>query len=125
MPAINLAQEMKAILTDYTDEVMHAVVDALEEVAEDSASKLHSAGDFKNRTGKYRKGWKAETEKKRTYASASVYNKTRYQLTHLLEYGHANRDGGRSKSFEHIATINEQAQEQAVKKIMEAIKGIK
>lgn len=121
----NLSQEMKEILENYTDEVMNAVIDVIEEVGEEAANELHSAGDFKNRTGKYRRGWKSELERQRTFAEARVYNAKHYRLTHLLEFGHAKVNGGRTQAFPHIEVVNEHAQEEAVKKIEKAIEAIK
>lgn len=121
----NLTAQMKKILENYTDEVMHAVADALEETAKESAEELHSAGGFKDRTGRYRKGWTSTVEEHRTFMSATVHNRTSYQLTHLLEFGHAKSNGGRTKAFTHIATVNAQAEETAIRKITEAIERIK
>lgn len=42
----------------------------------------------KVRTGAYKKGWKAKTDTDETGTACTVYNQ-RYQLTHLLENGHA------------------------------------
>lgn len=125
----NLSYEMKNILESYSDEVMNAVIDVLAEVAEESAEELKTEGTFENRTGKYRRGWKSKVENRRTYATAQAFNKTRYQLTHLLEFGHAIRGGGRKKektdAFPHISVVNERAQERAYQRILEAIGKIK
>lgn len=127
MSKINLTQQMKDILTDYTDEVMNEVVKALEEVGKDAADELHSdIGGFKNRTGKYRKSWTVTQEDHRTFSSTIVHAKApHYRLTHLLEYGHATRNGGRTRAFPHIYVVNEKAQEDAVKKIKEVIEKIR
>lgn len=117
--AFNLAQAMKDILTDYSDEVAEITVKVVEEVAEEASDKLHTAGDFKGT--KYRASWKSETERKRLYASAVVYNAGHGQITHLLEYGHATANGGRTREFVHIAPVNEEAEEKAVEKLKEAI----
>lgn len=125
----NITEQMKDILTDYTDDVMKTVINVLAEVAQDAAKELHTAGDFKNRTGRYRKGWKADQEVHRTFTSNVVYNRTDYQLTHLLEYGHIIRGGKRRKdmttAFAHVSVVNEHAQEEAIRKITEAIEKIK
>lgn len=65
------------------------------------------------RTGHYAKGW-AYTKQtvKGKVASVVVHNKTDYQLTHLLEYGHAKRGGGRVRAIPHIKPVEEQIQEE-------------
>jgi len=128
MSKLNLTTQMKELLGDYSDEVMHEVIRALEDVAEDTADTLHTAGDFKDRTGKYRKGWTTTKEEHRTYSKVAVHNKKHYMLTHLLEFGHSGRDGSRkgaAEPFVHIAPVNEKAQEDAVRKIKEVIEKIK
>lgn len=126
----NIAQEMKEILADYTDEVMNAVVDALAEVGEDTAQEMKASasdiGGFKDRTGKYRRSWTMTQEKRNSYTATIVHAKSpQSRLTHLLEFGHATRSGGRTRAFPHIFTINENAQERAVEKVKEAIGKIK
>ena len=39
---------------------------------------------------------------------AEIYNKTDYQLTHLLEKSHLTRNGGKTTPQVHIAPVEEQ-----------------
>lgn len=60
------------------------------------------------RTGKYKKGWRAVEDKDYLgNVSVVVWNETDWQLTHLLENGHAivNKKGGvgRASPHKHIA----------------------
>lgn len=119
---LNLTTELKSILTDYTDECVEVVMEELDKVGKEAAKDLKSAGTFKSRTGAYRRGWTSEDERNRTYGSVTVYNKKRYQLTHLLEYGHAKRGGGRTRAFSHIEAVNKKAQENAIREITQAVK---
>ena len=50
--------EVSKIFDVYSDEIMESVNEAVKDVAEDSKKELKVAGDFKNRSGKYRKGWR-------------------------------------------------------------------
>lgn len=101
--AIDLTNEITRVLQDFTDEVEDDLEDAKSDIAKQAVSKLRVAGSFKG--SKYRKGW---TKKKQGTAYV-VYNRTDGQLTHLLEFGHALRRGGRSigstRAFEHIAPV--------------------
>lgn len=98
-----LGAEIARALAQYTDEVEDKLEDAQKEVAKEAATKLRSAGGFKDQTGKYRKGWKSKKNGK----GYVVFNATDGQLTHLLEKGHAKRNGGRTKAFPHIADVDE------------------
>ena len=61
-------------------------------------------------TGKYAKSWSVKNTKETSNSlEVTVYSKNRYQLAHLLEYGHAKRGGGRTKAQPHIAPAEETA----------------
>lgn len=93
------------ILAEYGDQAREAVELACKDTARETAKELQSAGKFEG--GKeYRKGWTLKVELTRTGATAIVYNKAKPGLSHLLEFGHALRDGGRSTAFNFIAPID-------------------
>ena len=115
-----LAQELAQGLSEYSQEVADAIKKATDEVAEEAVQELKSTSPVL--TGSYAKGW----AKKNTYESKSskrntVYNKTDYQLTHLLEKGHVGRDGRRVKAIEHIRPVEEQAAAEFEDKVKGAI----
>ena len=120
---LNVSQQMKKILTDYTDEVKELVTEVLEEVGHEAAGELKTAGSFKGR--KYRSGWDTTVETHRTFDSVTVHNKKKYRLTHLLEFGHACRGGGRTRAFPHIAPVNEKATKEAERKIIKKIEALR
>lgn len=116
------------ILSKYSDDVMENVDEAVREVANDSRDELKVAGSFKNRSGKYRKGWKVTFEEKRYGISAIVHNKV-YMLTHLLESGHAKFLWGREtgeevQAFPHIEAVNEEAQQKLEEEIRRRVSDI-
>lgn len=121
---VNLSQQMKLILQDYTDDVKDIVRETLEEVGKEAASELKSSGSFKG-TGKYKRGWDSTVETHRTFDSVIVHNKKKYRLTHLLEFGHAKRNGGRTRAFPHIAPANEKATKRAEREIIKKIEALR
>lgn len=120
-----LTVEISKILDEYTDEQTHIVQDTIREVAEDTVKELkRTSPNGKRRARKYRNGWRVKHGKSRIGISSTVYNATNGQLTHLLENGHASRNGGRvspSPSGGHIAPANDKAQSELVRKLKERL----
>jgi len=123
MSSFNLTQEFKEIFAEYTDQVARITEEVLDEVSRETANTLK--GTSPKRTGKYARNWKTDLEKKRTHTSATVYNsKPTFRVTHLLENGHATRNGGRVAPQEHIYPVNEHAQEEAVSRVKKKIEDL-
>lgn len=125
--------EIVQMLNKYNDDIKKGIADASLNVAEEGAKKLQetkqpsgeggTARPMKRREWKkYSKGWKVKTTLKPAYASAVIHNKTDYQLTHLLEYGHITRNGTRTRAFKHIKPVEEYCQNEFEKKCKEVIK---
>lgn len=76
--------QLREILDDYSVEVKRATNNSMDVVAKESTRKLRSTSPRK--TGDYAKGWSIKRERSGNgINSVIVYNKTHYQLTHLLE----------------------------------------
>ena len=105
-----LRSVVNGILDEYTAEVDEAVGKAVTKTANEAVSELKQGkGGFNNRT--YSRGWTKKVIKHRLYSEAVVYNKTHGHLTHLLEFGHVTRNGGRTNAYPHIAPVNDQVGE--------------
>ena len=75
-------------------------------------------------TGKYAKSWTAKKVRETSQAlTMVVHSKNRYQLAHLLEFGHALRNGGRYEGKAHIAPAEQKGMEQLKEEIERALKG--
>ena len=63
-------------------------------------------------TGKYAKSWSVKNTKETSNSlEVTVYSKNRYQLAHLLEFGHAKRGVGRVAGRAHIAPAEQNGEE--------------
>lgn len=108
------------ILAEYGDNVTEAIKKAATEVAKKAAKEIKAASPV--RTGAYKKDWAYKQSDTRFGREAVVYNRKHYQLTHLLEKGHAKRGGGRVRPIRHIEPVEEKAVK-AFRKAVEEIAG--
>ena len=115
--AIDLTKDLMRELNAYAQDIKDEMEQEAHNVAKKTAKKLKSTSPRK--TDKYRKGWRA----KKVNTASVVHNATDYQLTHLLEHGHVNRDGSFTAARPHIADAEQEAIEEYLKKVEEAIKG--
>ena len=105
-----LASEVNRILEEYVDATDEVVKAAADKVAKEAVRELRESPDTPRRTGDYARGWtqKVTANRGRLY-NRTVYNAKHYRLTHLLEYGHALRQGGRARAYPHIAPVEAKA----------------
>ena len=76
-----------------------------------------------SKTGRYAKSWRTKkTKESSTELEVTVYSPSRYMLAHLLEHGHAKRNGGRVRAIPHIAPAEEVAEEQLMANIERGLK---
>lgn len=106
--------QLEEILDSYTDDVIEAVTNSVKEQAKETVAELKQTSP--KRKGVYARGWKMKTEKTLNSAPVIISN-THGQLTHLLEDGHALKNGGRTKAFPHIKTAEENAKLRLEEKI--------
>lgn len=111
------------MLETYSKEVDEVVQESLPKVGKDTVKELKKTSP--ERSGDYAKGWTQKVEKERLGSKMIVYNKTRYQLTHLLEKGHAKVNGGFVPGKPHIKPTQDKAEKKAMELIEEGIKSVK
>jgi len=130
-----LDQAVKQALEDWANgDVRRAVNAAVKEAAKETARWLQHGGPYQSRTGRYKSGWDAKIDPRGYRGSAfhtetwTVYNRTDYQLTHLLENGHALRRGGRTyghvRAFVHISPAEDVAAQLVISKISQKVGGL-
>lgn len=114
-----LADAVMEGLTEYAGAVAEDIKAAAATAATDCVSELKKTSP--KDTGSYRKGWKkTKAYESSTEVRYTVHNATDGQITHLLEFGHAKRNGGRVEAIPHIAEAERNAIETMEKKAKEA-----
>lgn len=104
--ADDLAKTVQGLIDKFGVTADSVMAEAVWKTAGTAVKELKKGGGFGG-TGEYNKSWSRKLTKKRLYATAKVYNKEHGSLTHLLEFGHALRNGGRARAFPHIAPVND------------------
>lgn len=75
-------------------------------------------------TGIYAKSWTVKKQRETSSSlSLTVHSRNRYQLAHLLEFGHAKRGGGRVSAKPHIADAEAAGIRQLEEDIQKALEG--
>ena len=111
-----LSDEIMKGLEEYKDLSTDAMKESVEKVAKDVKKNIQAKAPVL--TGKYKKSWKITKTDENNERLVLTVHAGRYQLTHLLEHGHAKRNGGRTKAIPHIAP----AEEEGVKELEDDIK---
>lgn len=115
--AVDIGMQIDEILTEYADRVKETAQKDIKAVAKESVQKLKATspvGDGKQK-GRYASGWTS----KKDGDGMVVYNRTDAGLTHLLEYGHNLRQGGRWGGSPHIKDVEEWVKVELPKRVQE------
>ena len=107
----------KVSIDRLADAVMEGLNDYADLAASDMKAAVRKAGTTVRKqiqstapsnTGAYAKSWTVKTERETSNSlELIVHSRNRYQLAHLLEFGHAKRGGGRVAAQPHIAPAEE------------------
>lgn len=103
-----LGAEIAAGFEQYSSELTEQFKIEAKDCAERLTQDIKNACNIFKGKGKYAKGWTfKKTFENKDQIAYTTHNKTDYQLTHLLEYGHAKwvwgkNTGDRVKAFPHI-----------------------
>lgn len=112
IPLDRFQAEIDKILQEYGATIQREVGEAAKEsalkgvVMLKATSPVNQDSGTKRKPGRYAKGWRVKEGGSASGKMYIVHNATDYQLTHLLEYGHPLKKGGRqygyAKAYPHI-----------------------
>jgi len=111
----NMAAEIMREMEKYGEAVADDVKAAAKKIGKETANELH--GTSPKDSGKYAKGWTSTVQSEKANSIDIVVHDKKYQITHLLEKGHQNRNGGRTPAIVHIAPAEEAAAEKFEREI--------
>lgn len=114
-----LADEVMKGLEEYKDLSTDAMKESVKKVAKDVKKNIQSAAPAL--TGRYKKSWKVTKTDENSERLVMTVHAGKYQISHLLEHGHAKRGGGRVAAIPHIAPAEEAGAEELEKDIRSAL----
>ena len=93
-------------LCEYSDLADTVMKKAVRKTATSVKNEISANAPVKS--GRYKKSWTTKKVKENSHSlEITVHSKDRYQIAHLLEHGHAKRNGGRVAAIPHIAPAEE------------------
>ncbi len=104
---MDISKLIKDALDEEYDDTLKKIDEVANLTAKAAAKKLKEISP--KRRPKYGKSWKVTIKKKRTGNQHIVHNAKYYRQTHLLEKGHQNKDGTRTKAIPHISIAEKEA----------------
>lgn len=114
-----LADAVLRELNEHQQEVTDNLKDECKQTAKECRKEIQQNSPV--RTGSYKKSWSVKVNYEgKEDIRLTVYNRKYYQLTHLLENGHAGKGGtseGAAPPFPHIAPAEKHAAEKLMKKV--------
>lgn len=117
-----LNREVMKYLQEYKESIDTEVENIANEVGKKAVTELQQKSP-KGARKEYCKGWRLKKEKyNKSIYSVKIYNATDYQLTHILENGHATKNGGRTKPQPHIKPVEKKYSKEFEEKLKENVR---
>lgn len=123
--AEELESTLKQYLNEYEENIEENVKETTNAITKEAVKEIKKTSPRRkgSRKNPYYKGWtkKVGKQNKGKY-TVKIHNKTNYQLTHLLEFGHATRNGKRTKAIPHVRPLEEKYNKLYEEKLTTVIK---
>ena len=122
MSDIDIGAAIMKELETYSNDLVEKINASSKECANKLKREIQQSSPKK--TGSYKKGWRVkQVYKSHTLSQYVVHNATDYQLTHLLEFGHAIKGGTRRvKPIPHIAPAEEKVVDEFMNEVEKAVR---
>ena len=121
---VSIGEMADAIMEDLQEYADAAAMDVKAAVRKSANTVKRRIGEKApvGKTGRYAKSWRVKTtEENSQKLIQTVHSPKRYMLAHLLEKGHAKRNGGRTRAIPHIAPAEQAGVEQLESLIRRAL----
>lgn len=116
-----LQSTIQNMLHEIPQKVDNVIDEAAAKVSKEAVKTLKATSPRREGGGRYAKGWTTKKVGKQTV----VYNKTDYQLTHLLENGHDiishGKKVGHFGGIKHIAPVEQEVIERMTEEVEKGI----
>ena len=129
-----LSKALLEYLQDYKEDIDEEVVELSNKYIKEARKELKSISPVSSKDvrlkgggvqtrGSYAGSWSVKNGKKITDVYSKVVSNSKYyRLTHLLEFGHANRDGSRTAPIPHIRKTEDKYREKFIQELEKKIR---
>lgn len=121
--------EMERVIMDaleqYADKAADVIGETLPLVGQETAQDLRATSP--KLTGNYAASWTYGMQTSRGSKKKNklvVYNKKHYRIVHLLEKGHAKKNGGRVEAKVHVKPAQDRAEQKAIERITDKLENL-
>lgn len=121
----NLSNAIDKYLQEYKEQIDEDVKKDATEIskqARDELKRVSPVDEHSTRGRHYADGWAISSKSGKNYYTKKIWNATDYQLTHLLEFGHADRSGGHVNAQPHVRPTEKKYRDKFIQKLERDIK---
>ena len=117
-----LSKEILKYLNEYEEDIEEVTKDLTTKISKEAKSEVVAKSPV-GKTGEYHKGWSVRTYKESKRYYVKIHNRSKYQLTHLLEFGHVTRDGvSRTRKIPHVRPTEHKYMDKLVSELEKQIR---